>query len=568
MRQLEWGAYFVLLVGAGCLVAKAEQAIAKPAIGCQESSVMVAWMAPAFDNLGLVGEVPELKSDRILTDEFQGKTLDESLWRWSETNRFSYQGTGRQQHNVMQQEGCLLLEARAEHERGWTSIEDLWLDSVADLRSDEDRIVEVELSAEAICGSVGIKLSAGAEPTSRNDPASISLFSAFGEKHHPLSLKRQLVRIEISSSAKMATLLTSEGPRPGTTNIDLSSLNAWKLRFYVSAGTSAGFPPASASMKLYRVCVTKLKGRSAVAGRVIDEITNRGIPGVTIRSDDSHEETKSNSDGTYVLFSVSGDHSLQATRADYVQVSPSKVRVMPGKRSVTDLRMKRTRFRYGDAVSSVVLPKQQVQVIAVAPEHIYYTATVQGQPSSLYRMRLDGGEPVKIAELPIGRGLVYAEGIFYGTEAWPGRIYQILDSGKPSLVQRLDIDWPEGIAFDGKNLFFVEANGIDNRFGVYRFDPKSRQVTAHLTSEDNRITGVAWGNQRLWVSSLNGKVYEVDLDQAIKKGSLEAGCIRNFSGEYTKLSFAHGHLWGLDTTAERICKINVEEAVKTTATSD
>jgi hypothetical protein len=501
-------------------------------------------------------------TDRILADDFQGKILDNGLWRWADTNRFSYQGTGIQQHTVMQQGGCLLLEARAEHDAGWTSIEDLWLDSISDLRSDNDMMVEVELSAEAIGGFVEIKLSTGAKPVSRNDPASISLFSVFGEKHHPLSLKRQLIRIEISGSAKMATLLTPEGPRPGATNIDLSSLRAWKLRFYVSAGTSAGCPPALASMKLYRVRVTRLKGRSAVAGSVIDKDSNRGIPGVTIKTNDGQEKTKSNADGTYVLFSPPGTHLLQGTVADYVQVAPPKVCLAPGKRAVADLRMKRTRFGYGDVVSSITLPKQQVHAIAVAPEHIYYTATAQGQPTSFYRMPLRGGESVKIAELPFGRGLVYADGAFYGTEAWPGRIYRISESGKPSLVRHLDINWPEGIAFDGKDLYFVEASGIDNRFGIHCFDTQSRQVTTRLRSEDNRITGVAWGNQRLWVSSLKGHVYEINLDRAKEKSSLEAGIVRRFPGEYTKLSFAHGYLWGLDTTAGRICKINVEAATR------
>ena len=40
--------------------------------------------------------------------------------------------------------------------------------------------------------------------------------------------------------------------------------------------------------------------------------------------------------------------------------------------------------------------------------------------------------------------------------------------------------------------------------------------------------------------------------------NIDAGIIKRFPGQYDRLSYADGFLWGLDAKARRICKIRVE----------
>jgi len=496
----------------------------------------------------------------LFADAFKHAQLDESLWRWSHTTRLSYQGTGRQSHEVSTKDGYLLIDARAEHDRGWTSIEDVWVDSLIDLRSDDDVIVELELAAEARCGVVQVKLSEGREPEARGDPASITLFSAQGEKHNPLSIKSQKMRIEVCGSAQMATLYTQDGMLPDSTNVDLSALKSWRLRFYASAGTSAGFPPASAVLKLYAVRAARVESKPAIAGRIVDTTTNRGIPGASVTIKGQHLETMSNPDGTYVLLCPPGQYAVTASVTDYALVEPIEVRVVPSKRAVANISMKRTKFGYGDVLSAFSVGKQNCHAIAVASDSIFYVASSEGEKPSLYRAKLDGTQAARLGELSPGgcSGLGFVQGTLYGTDWWPGRLYRISTNGQATLVKRLDIDWPRGLAFDGSNLWYLETSSIDNKYGAYAVDAGSGGVVIQLEGRDTKISGIAWGKERLWVSSLKGQVYEVDVNRAKQEGSLEAGIVRKFAGQYDRLSYEGGYLWGLDAKANRICKINLD----------
>jgi len=111
--------------------------------------------------------------------------------------------------------------------------------------------------------------------------------------------------------------------------------------------------------------------------------------------------------------------------------------------------------------------------------------------------------------------------------------------------------------FDGKRFWFLENSGLDNRYGIHAIDPQTGQTVISVPSSDKKISGLAWGLGRFWVSSLAGHVYEIDIDQAIEKKSLEAGEANRFSGEYRCLGFGDGYLWGLDHEAKRLCKIKV-----------
>ena len=63
---------------------------------------------------------------------------------------------------------------------------------------------------------------------------------------------------------------------------------------------------------------------------------------------------------------------------------------------------------------------------------------------------------------------------------------------------------------------------------------------------------------QLWVCSDRdgGKVYELDKKKTWDEMYLSDRCIRSsFSGKYSTLEFADGHLWGLQPDRQEICRI-------------
>lgn len=58
---------------------------------------------------------------------------------------------------------------------------------------------------------------------------------------------------------------------------------------------------------------------------------------------------------------------------------------------------------------------------------------------------------------------------------------------------------------------------------------------------------------------MTGRVYAIDCDAALSASTVEAGIWREFKGNYTRLAFGQGYLWGLDQEKRRICKIKITD---------
>lgn len=511
----------------------------------------------------------------LFDDRFQGNRLNRALWNFGQTNRFSYRGTGKTTHRIDQKNGSLLLEAEAEHEGGWTCTQLIWLDSVQNLCSTDDATVEIEWSAEANLGLAAIELTDGKEPADSEDSRSIRLLSLLGEKYAPLFSQQQRVWIDICGLTRTATVYTQEGIPRGGAAIDLQKLPAWKLRFLTRACTSAGYPPSHVTAQIRRVCATRIPARSSVSGRVIDEIANRGIPGAVVRF--GSDKVVSNLDGTFLLRTAPGKQMLHADAAGYEELDPPTLRIEPGRRTQSEVRMRRTHFGYGHVLMSIPL-NRLVQSVAISSKDIYFTATQDSGPQTIFRVPIAGGRAGELGTVSlspaqrglrdalttgspdtvaVGRGMMWADGVIYGIDAWPGRIFRVSTNGELTLVHRLAIDWPEGIVFDGTRFWFLENSNIDNRYGIRAIDSKTGRIEVSVPSRDTKIFGLAKGLGRFWVSSLAGHVYEIDIDQAIDNKSLEAGVVNRFPGEYCRLGFGDGCLWGLDREAQRLCKIKV-----------
>lgn len=159
--------------------------------------------------------------------------------------------------------------------------------------------------------------------------------------------------------------------------------------------------------------------------------------------------------------------------------------------------------------------------------------------------------------LSVPVGLTWDDGVLYGIEAWPGRIFRVASNGELSFIRRLQINWPVSIVLHDKRYWFLENSGIDNRYGIHAVDSETGKEVLRIPTSDKKISGLAWGLNRFWVSSLAGHVYEIDMEQAIERKSLEAGAVNRFSGQYERLGFSDSCLWGLDRDAQRLCKIKV-----------
>jgi outer membrane protein assembly factor BamB len=254
---------------------------------------------------------------------------------------------------------------------------------------------------------------------------------------------------------------------------------------------------------------------------------------------------------------------LFAAATGYEQVSaPVTVNVEAGKQVVATVLLRRTRLRYGDVAWARHFDYASVNGLAVADDWLYLTAS-EGNVMSLYRMEHNGRSPMRIAPLPVKGGLAFVGDQLWGIEWWPGRLYRVELDGRSTHIRRLPLDWPRGLAFDGRSLWFLDAGGPENRYGVYAIDPKTGDQKAHLSCGDNRIAGIAVESAeeggRLWVSSLTGEVYEIDPARAGKTDKLEDGIVRKFPGWYDHLSYHRGTLWGVDNGAKRICIININQ---------
>ncbi len=496
-------------------------------------------------------------SKTFFHDSFDTGSLNEELWEWGQTNAFSHQGLGQHQYQVSQHNGSLLIDARAKHQRGWTAIQDVWLDSKHNLTVDQSLLIEVELSARATNGKIGIFLSSGDIPKKRFDPDSVVLFEASGRPNHPLDLSRQIVRIRLSKMDDKILIQSSNGQ---TCFIDQPTWQNQKLRFYVSAGTSAGFPPDEVQLRLYRVDVGMTYPPCGILAKVFNVLTNRPIKHAKVFTTDEKQVATTDGQGICILALPAGQHDLRAIADGYSQVTTSIVaNIKDGKMIPMNILMRKDIVEYGDALWSIPFGYKAILGIAVSNKRLYFVAIENETSTALYHMEQNGLAVTRISSLPIGCGIAFAGKELYGIDQWPGRLLKISLNGQSKMAHRLSTDWPSGLAFDGKRLWFLETDDMGNHFAAHTIDPNSGMQTTFFVSTDIHVRGIAAETKksggRIWISSMNGIVYEIDPTLARKTGKMESGILRSFSGWFDKLTYHNGYLWGVDNEAKRICRI-------------
>lgn len=492
---------------------------------------------------------------QLFSDRFSGPRIDETLWRQGASrNKFP----GRRSWKIIQQDGALLLESRAEHMGGWSCTQAVWVEATPDLKvlqeKGEQAEIGVDFEGEASGGSGSLikVMIADANLSSHSDLQSACLFNAKAEKSGAIDVVRRSLKIMILRSSGYAIVCDQSQPNVPLRVVDISRLPSWHLRFCVSAATSAGFTPSRARLVLHGVTITRRPTESGVIGRVLDAKTKEGIAGATVTNSDASVSTTSGPNGHFQMVLPPGPARLKAGSPDYEQSGRMALAIPDGGRVVADIPMNRFRYRFGDVVSVIPCGSPNVESFVLDAEHVYY-----GEGKTLFGMRKNGEGFAEVCSLPAAKGLTLARGKFYAVDVWPGRLYELEAGQEPRLVRHLQTHWPRDLSYDGKHIWYVENNRIDGEYGVHALEFGSWKPVIHLPTQDSGISGVAWGGGSLWVSSTEGKVYEVDLDKARLEGLVEAGIVQDFSGQYEALFHDGAYLWGLKRSAGRICRISV-----------
>jgi serine/threonine protein kinase len=509
--------------------------------------------------------LPPPPREALLNEAFGDSVLNEELWTWGQTASFSYMGLGKHQFKVEPQNGSLRLEARAEHDRGWQSIQLVWLDSKLDLSEcDQDLRVDIRFSGKRMGGRLYVMLSEGKEPKTTDDAESVLLFQSPDPNWREQPLEEQGLSIAIPSRSKMALVSSSGALSERSQTVDLSGLRARKLRFLIAAATATGYPPSWVQMSLKHVKITQEPLEPCLTGTVIDAMTQRPVRGAAIQLDRQKTGVVTDAYGHFVLPCRLGGTAVHAEAKHYEQVDPDfRTNTESGVLNHITLLMRKTHHVAGDVGWAIPFADEVTTIFGLAVEDrwIYFTAREGGESLVLYRQEHNGLARTRLGLLTMEWGLTLANDQLFGLAWWPGRLYKVERDARSREVARLPLAWPRGLAFDGESLWLLETKGTlpEKNYGAYAIDPETGKIKERFTSEDTKITGIAAepkiSGGRLWISSASGVVYELDAAKAVKSGRMEDAILRKFNGHYDQLAWHAGQLWGVDNGARRICTL-------------
>lgn len=138
-----------------------------------------------------------------------------------------------------------------------------------------------------------------------------------------------------------------------------------------------------------------------------------------------------------------------------------------------------------------------------------------------------------------------------GSHLWhtdySAKILYELDSSSGTIVTQFTMatSSPRGLTWDGTNLWMATASWL------YQIDPSDGHTVQSFAGPGSNQQGLAYENGNLWVVNRNENIYCVRVsDQSV---------ITNFpapSGEPRGLTWHDNRLWNLDSTQDRIYRIN------------
>jgi hypothetical protein len=223
-----------------------------------------------------------------------------------------------------------------------------------------------------------------------------------------------------------------------------------------------------------KVNITRIPEKTGLIGFVTDELTGRPIAEAQVQTTDGKVLATANANGSFSLQLPSGSVQVVARHADYAECAPIAVTVEAGRRKAINPILRRTKFGFGNVVSAIPCPGQNVNSLEVTADAIYYGIAGEDINRPIYRMTHDGKNAMRVNTARDLSGLVICRGTLFGLGVWPGRLLTLSDN-RQELYQKLDINWPGDAAFDGSRLWYIEHSTIDGRFGLHVFDLETRR---------------------------------------------------------------------------------------------
>ncbi|MGO8928166.1 MAG: serine/threonine-protein kinase [Limisphaerales bacterium] len=511
----------------------------------------------------------------LLHDDFDAPQLNTDLWTWGHRD-FGVLGAGRRRSQVEQSSGELVLQANADHEDGNTAGESVWVDLERDLRLLGPCRIEMEVTRKSDQRSfIVVMANTKAPPQSFDDPSGAKLVDFDGDENESLASPIVRLRIDLLPTCQAAVVYPDTTRLEEFDIVDLHALPVWRLRLLCHAVTARSFPGAKVDFRIRKVLVFGNPKRDDVVGRVLAQPSKWPVADALIKDRLGRPLAKTSAHGAFVVPRSHATTSLTIEKKGY---SPSDARLLAATaiRRVLTVRLRKVTQEFGDVVDTINYRGLEATSIGFRGDILTLLVRDSNTACRLLPVELAprsaapvvrGGLKLEFPTNQVISDFVECGSRLVGIRRWPGVLID-LNSAPPRLVLELKharddgestVTCPYGATFDGSSLWFLESDATNQRFGLHAVDLQRQAITKFLPSIDKHIQGLAWDGRFFWISNAKGRVYAIERDVAVSRGTVETGIGPEFRGNYTRLAFGQGYLWGLEPEKHRICKMKITD---------
>lgn len=510
----------------------------------------------------------------LLCDHFDTPQLNTNLWACGHAD-YGRPGTGRRSFQIEQSGGELVLLAKAEHTGGWTAIKNVWADLDRDLRQLAPCRIEIEIAAKRHeqAGFI-LAISDTNTPPRESDPCGVRLAEVNGKVSiESFKLPTTRLRIDLLPTCQAAVVYPDANHLDEFDVVDLQALSGWRLRLLCWAVTSSGVQTGEADFRIREVQVFSSPKGDGVAGRVVAQLSEWPVADAVVKDSLGRTLTKTGTNGAFVVPRSRATRSLTVERDRY-SASDGQTGVATATNRLMTVRLQKLTPEFGDVVDVINYGDLDARSIGFMGDNLTLlvhdsNTTCRLLPVELRPSRVvpavSGGLNLEFPPDHQINDFVECGSRLTGITWWPVTLLT-LHSAPPSLLLEPKhprdgnrLNWACGAAFDGSVLWLLESDTPNRRFGLHALDLDRRAAIKFLSSTDEQMQGLAWDGRSFWISNAKGRVYAIDRDMAVNGGTVQAGIGREFRGNYDRLAFGRGCLWGLERQRHRICKIKTTD---------
>lgn len=540
------------------------------------------------------------------SDDFEAPQLDTNKWVlgqkvWTPAGHDEFPGL----HGLKsgQRAGELVLQTTTLCEEGWTTSAAQWLDSARDFRPIGECLVDIEFSGFNRNAITCISMAGADSSAFIDDPKSVRLFAT--DRVSPnkgFAYGPRTVRIHLLPDFKAAVVYPDARDLSKYEIALLGDLPQWRLRMFSWAYSSNGQEEGEANLTIKRVETRAIRHSNLVVGFVVGLPDRRPVAGAEVLSETGRKMAETRSNGGFLFPGPLGPISLRVHHPDYHPSEPLPIPGDPLSRGTPKIALQKREEKFGDVLQ--VIRHEDPGALGFLGTDLFLIG--MHYPNATHCETLM--KPVDIAascvlapEWRFSAGdhilssFSQCGDLILGTQVHPGAIFELDRTDKtarrlvrPTTASGRHIDWPAACAFDGQDLWILEADFYAKAFGLHQFDggklkaesarlpwpnsnavaPQTLTAKCFLPIEERWLTGLAWDAeaQAFWISvgagappDVEGRVYLVSREAALRERRLEPARVRSFSGRYERLAWSPGSLWGTETTSKQICRIKITD---------